>query len=198
MIYSDYDENGFKVFQTYSAMKNHFTVDKYDYFKYNGKVSVKFNSFKARRDRHMFNKMASYNDYRDIILANLVNDPKKWIGDIADKEGLSIYREWRKTQDNLTRVFTDDLKKMNEDNFKSNFKVIGGNQPMLVKLALRKQIHLETFAILMDITKVSKYWKENIDDPILTPKLITKAEKYHGFLDYNQEKMLEAIDNVFL
>lgn len=197
MVYDENDAKGFNVYQKYSALKNHFTLDSYDYFKYNGKVNIKFDSYQKRRDKYMFNKMSSYTDYENIILANLVDDPKKWIGDISDKEGMKVYREWVKIQDSITRIFISDLQHLDQDNFKDNFRVVNGQQPKVVKLALRSQIHLETFAILLDLTKTSSYIKEKVNDPVLTPKLITKAVNYHPFLKYDEKKMIGALDNVF-
>ena len=36
---------GFEVYKTYLALKQHFTKQEYDYFKYNGKVRANENSF---------------------------------------------------------------------------------------------------------------------------------------------------------
>ena len=41
---------GFKAYKLYLAVKNHFTTS-YDYFKYNGKVNAKEDSFLKRRDK---------------------------------------------------------------------------------------------------------------------------------------------------
>ena len=48
----------FEVYQTYLSFKNHFTKEKYDYFKYSGKTNASLNSFNKRRDKYFFEKMS--------------------------------------------------------------------------------------------------------------------------------------------
>ena len=38
----------------YLAMKNHFTQEEYDFFKYNGKINAIKESFLSRKDRYQF------------------------------------------------------------------------------------------------------------------------------------------------
>lgn len=197
MLTDDYDANGFKVYQKYIALKNHFMLDNYDYFKYNGKVRVTFDSFKNRKDKYHFNKLSTYAVYDEIILANILKDNKAWIADIVDREGLQKYREWKKIQNSLTRSFKEDLLKLDMESFEKNFEVKGNQPPIIVKLALRSKINLETFSILQNITGLSGFWKEKVGDPILTPKLVNKAEKYHPFIEYDKKKIIEMIDQVF-
>ena len=48
----------FECYKTYVAMKQHFTKDKYDYFKYGGKSRASATSFKGRKDRYFFERMS--------------------------------------------------------------------------------------------------------------------------------------------
>ena len=41
----------FEVYTTYLAMKKHFTDQKYDFFKYNGKTRSSVGAFNKRRDQ---------------------------------------------------------------------------------------------------------------------------------------------------
>ena len=50
---------GFEVYKVYLALKQHFTKQEYDYFKYHGKVRANENSFEQRRDRYFFKKLAT-------------------------------------------------------------------------------------------------------------------------------------------
>lgn len=197
MLTDDYDANGFKAYQKYIALKNHFALDNYDYFKYNGKVKVTFDSFKNRKDKYHFNKLSTYADYDEIILANILKDNKAWIMNIVDRDGLQKYREWKKIQNSLTRSFKEDLLKLDMESFEKNFEVKGNQPPIIVKMALRSKINLETFSILQNLTGLSGFWREKVGDPILTPKLVKKAEKYHPFIEYDKKKIIEMIDQVF-
>ena len=48
---------GYNAYKTYVALKNHFTSDSYDYFKYKGRVRVKEESFLKRKDKFYFEKI---------------------------------------------------------------------------------------------------------------------------------------------
>ena len=50
---------GFDVYKTYLAVKLHFTSDTYDYYKYDGKVNAKLDTFTKRKDRYFFHKLST-------------------------------------------------------------------------------------------------------------------------------------------
>ena len=43
-----------EVYQSYLAFKNHFTKEKYDYFKYGGRSRASEGAFNKRKDRYFF------------------------------------------------------------------------------------------------------------------------------------------------
>ena len=49
---------GFDAYCLYLAVNNHFHTDSYDFFKYNGKVSAKLESFLKRKDKYHFAKLS--------------------------------------------------------------------------------------------------------------------------------------------
>ena len=82
----------FECYKTYVAMKQHFTKDKYDYFKYGGKSRASATSFKGRKDRYFFERMSRKKSDEQIVqyfISNFVSteDPSKvWIGEIIQME----------------------------------------------------------------------------------------------------------------
>ena len=42
--------------------------------------------FENRKDKFFFFKLAKRNDYKEFLLANMVNNPDVWIGDLIDSE----------------------------------------------------------------------------------------------------------------
>ena len=50
---------GFDVYKTYLAVKLHFASDTYDYYKYDGKVNAKLDTFTKRKDRYFFHKLST-------------------------------------------------------------------------------------------------------------------------------------------
>ena len=72
----------FEAYKIYTAVKNHFVLDSYDYFKYNKKINLSYNSFLNRRDKIFFAKLGKRKeDYlEDFLVSNFLHDPKMWIG----------------------------------------------------------------------------------------------------------------------
>ena len=197
-IFEQNDSKGYTVYSKFLALKQHFTLDKYDYFKYKGKVRGTFDSFKTRRDKYYFNKLHEVLYYEDIIVANMIKNPKVWIGELLDDNtGIQVYREWKKRVDGLTYLLTNELKKLDQENFIENFRVVGKQPPNIVKLALQKKISLETLAILIDVTNTYEYMVENMDDIIIAVPLVKKAKKYLPFIKYDKNKVHEAIERSF-
>jgi len=64
--------SAFECYKEYVALKNHFTQKSYDYVKYNGKTSVKADSFNSRKDKIFFEKLAKHKDPKGFLIANLV------------------------------------------------------------------------------------------------------------------------------
>ena len=50
----------FEAYKLYTAIKNHFTTESYDYFKYNGKVRASEHTFETRKDKYMFYKLSKH------------------------------------------------------------------------------------------------------------------------------------------
>jgi hypothetical protein len=78
-------------FKEYLSLKNHFTKDSYDYFKYNGKVRTNLSSFEKRKDKIFFHKLAKHENVHGFLVANLVHNPKTWIKELAYSEEAERY-----------------------------------------------------------------------------------------------------------
>jgi hypothetical protein len=186
------NEKSFDAYKEYLALKRHLYSDDYDYFKYSGKVKTSFNKFQTRKDVYFFNKIASKQNYRDIILANLLKDKSIWVGDIISSDGLEIYSDWKKRIDSLSYIFKSDLNKLDED-YKSNFLVINGQHPKLLTLYLQKQITLESFAILIHISKAYDYLMKEMVDKFLGCDIVKLSKKYKPFLEIEEKKFSNMI-----
>ena len=72
----------FDAYKCYLSLKNHFTKDKYDYHKYNGKTRATVQSFYKRKDRYWFEKLSrskSDKEVVDFFVSNFITctDPSK-------------------------------------------------------------------------------------------------------------------------
>lgn len=187
----------FDLYIYYLALKSHFTRDSYDYFKYGGKVSASNRSFEGRRDKYFFDKLAKRRDAREFLLANVVEDPRRWIGDIVNGEGSeSTYTAWAKRNQSLTYVFTDELGKL-DDAFDDNFQVEQGTHPLLLKLYLRKQISLETLIILIHMTGCYAKWQKRMEYDPIWAEIAMKVRKYQPFLKYDIAKLKKIVVDKF-
>ena len=103
-----------EVYKTYLAFKNHFTKEKYDYFKYRGRSRASTAAFHKRKDRYFFEKTSrKYPDeeVKQFFVANFVesSDPQSlWIGTIA-RTGDTTYSAWQKRQQSLYYKFTQEV-----------------------------------------------------------------------------------------
>ena len=99
-----------EVYKTYLAFKNHFTKEKYDYFKYRGRSRASTAAFHKRKDRYFFERMSrkkTEQEIQNFFLANFTQtfDPQGvWIGLIIDS-GEKTYTKWSEQMNNLFEVF---------------------------------------------------------------------------------------------
>lgn len=190
-------EASFHTYIEYLALKRHFTNDTYDYHKYSGKVSASYNSFQTRNDAFYFYKLSKLPEVKNLLLSNLVKNPSIYIRDLCDDTAETVYLDWKKRIDGLSYHLSSDLNKLKED-YKSNFVIpIDGQHPHLMSLFLQKQISLETFAILTNISNTLEYWSKEIVDKTISPELIRKSKKYYPFLEFDRKKIQKIIKDQF-
>lgn len=190
------NRNSYNVYITYRALEKHFTEKKYDFFKYHGKVNTPYDKFQTRKDVFYFAKLSKEHDWKNILLSNILDNPKKWIGEIADEEGKRVYLEWKSKVDSITYNVEKELSKLKDD-FQDNFVSNNGDHPHLLSLFLQKEISFETFTVLSHITKVFAYWDEKVLDKIVACDIFVKSKKYHGFLEYDEKKIRKLIEKRF-
>jgi hypothetical protein len=190
------NEASFRTYIDYLALKKHFTTKNYDYHKYRGKVKASFESFRVRSDVFFFYKLSKKDDPHNILLANIVANPKIWIRDILEDSGQEIYSSWEKKIQSLTYLFKTDLSMLNDD-YKSNFVVVDGQHPRLMTLYLQKKISLETISILASISKVLGYWDQEIVDKVVASDIITQIRKYYPFLTIDEKKFSQIVKERF-
>lgn len=188
-------EQGFIAYRDYLAIKRHFTSS-YDYFKYNGKVNVSHESFQTRRDTYQFQRLAKKRDYKNLILSNIVQTPKLWVGALLEEQANEVYLSWKKRTDSITRHVQDSLSKLDDD-FQTNFVSNRGQYPLLIELYLQKELSLETITILTKLTNSSSYWSKTVVDKVVFPDIVTKIDKYHPFLIYSTDNIKKVVRNHF-
>jgi hypothetical protein len=189
---------GFEAYKIYLAIKMHFTSKTYDFFKYEGRVSATEASYQKRKDKWFFIKLAKCKDPYDVVLANLITNPKKWIGNIVDDQGMQVYQDWLLRKESLTYMVKLDLNNLDED-FLSNFNVPENQHPNILKLYLSNKISLETLIILLDISEKYEYIDSHLADDVVWTEVRNLYFKYKPFIEYDRSKIQKLLvdQNIF-
>jgi len=189
----------FESYKLYNALKLHFESS-YDAVKYNFKSNVTPNSFFKRKDKYFFAKLGRKHngELKDYYVANF-KAGKSYIGDMMDEEGEQNYREHKRIQESIHRVFSIDINRLTEENvsFDYLFKTGDNAHPLVVKLWLQEEISLETVVILNAIFKFIDRESKNISDTIIWPDTRRLIEKYEPFVNFNRDKCLSLLTKGF-
>ena len=177
----------FECYKTYVAMKQHFTKDKYDYFKYGGKSRASATSFKNRKDRYFFERMSRKKSDEQIVqyfISNFISteDPSKvWIGEII-QNGETNFQDWQKRNQSLAYVFGDEIERVFKGSSFDSYFDGNGQHPKILKEYLKGEISIETLVILDKILGYVERFDKKILDPIWDAVSL-KIKKYKPFLN---------------
>jgi len=188
--------SGYYTYVTYMALKQHFTTDKYDFIKYDGKIRTNVNTYEKRKDRFFFDKLSKKRDCENIMLSNMIVNPKIWVGDLLSPEANDIYINWLRRQESLTYIVSNNMDELN-DNFDSNFIVKDGQYPVVINKQLKSEIEIETLVILTKLVGCLEYWDRKISDTIFWPTIRRLIVKYEPFIQYDLEKIRKIVVNKF-
>ena len=189
--------SAFECYKEYLALKNHFTKPDYDYFKYNGKLKLKVTSFDKRKDKLFFQKLAKHPDVHSFLIANLAENEKAWIRELAYSEvAEKVYKDWIKRQQSLSYVFKQELGNL-DTRFNENFICKNNEHPFLLKLYLGKQISLDTLCLLLEMSGAKKHWDSKMQYDLVWDSLKTKVEKYIPFIKCDKDKIKNIVLDYF-
>ena len=189
--------DAFEAYKLYLALKNHFTSKTYDYFKYGGRTKASRTTFEKRSDKYFFHKLSKRKDPVEFLVSNFVYSGDNWIGDLVhNSESERLYKQFLKVKESLSYTFSNDLDKL-ESEFDSNFLVVDGQHPLLLKLLLRNEITIETFVILDELVSFSRKWSRRIEETVVWPQVNLKCKKYRQFLEFDRDKMKKIVLDKF-
>ena len=188
--------SAYNVYETYLALRQHFTNPNYDYFRYSGKVRTNIDSFNKRRDRYFFEKLSRKKTESEIVnyfVSNFIqsSDPSKmWVGELKTN-GDENYLNWKTRTQSLSYRFKQELNSLTEKVhlYEALFSE-NGSHPVIIKQYLGGKVSIETLVILDDLTSFMN--KLNADDVVIS--LVThKVKKYRPFLSYDKEIFIQEI-----
>jgi hypothetical protein len=172
------------------AMKNHFSKPDYDFIKYSGKIKTTSAAFEKRKDRFLFQKLSKQKDVKNFLVANFVKKGAKiWINELVnDQESDRIYIEWKRKQESLTKMYSDELELLLEQ-FDANFTTKSVNHPHLFKLCMSNRISIETVMILNSMLGFFSSWSKHMKDDPLWEEFKFRCIKYEPFFHFDVKRM---------
>jgi hypothetical protein len=193
MSFTVNEAGGFEAYEMYHGLKLHFTSN-YDYVKYNGKTNVNKQQFMLRKDKFQFYKLSrkyKRDELFGFYVANMLVNPKIWVGELLTEDADSEYKVWQKTQQSISYVFEQDLHSLFDsvNNPEELLKVVDGQYPLLYTLYTQGKSTKETLIILNEILNFMPMWVKKVDDDIIFPEFIKSCEKYKPFLNYDKVKL---------
>ena len=192
---------GFDAYCLYLAINNHFYSDSYDYFKYNGKVSAKLESFMKRKDKYHFAKLSrKYNDeLKDFLVANF-SKKKYYVRDLLEMECEKNYTEFKKRKQKLTYLITEEMRYL-FDKYKHIDFCIGikdGQHSNILREYLGGRIAAETLVAADKIFGIFNDYDTMVNENFIWPKTRKRLDSLAPFLELEDKKLQTVLQGIWL
>tara|TARA_Y100000310_G_C20304095_1_gene633152 strand:- start:20 stop:625 length:606 start_codon:yes stop_codon:yes gene_type:complete len=193
-------KEGYDAYCLYLAINNHFHSDSYDFFKYNGKVSAKLESFMKRKDKYHFAKLLRLygEELKDFLIANL-SKQKYYVRNLLEQECANNYKEFKKKKQKLTYTITEDMKYLS-DKYKHidvAFEIKNGQHSNVLREYLGGKINAETFIACDKVLNIFKDYDSMIQENFIWPREKSKLEKLTPFLELEHKKLLVILKGIW-
>jgi hypothetical protein len=184
--------SAFETYCLFLALKNHFTRDSYDFFKYNGKTNASSDSFMNRKDRFQFQKLSrkvSSEEMKDFIVANIIAG-KTWVGEFLDDDADDNYKKHLRIKQSLSYLFANELDVIFSDiRPTTTFRTYRDRYPTLFMSYLSGRVTIETMVILDHFVNYISKWDRVYTDDTIWSKHSILIKKYAPFLEYDKTKL---------
>ena len=192
---------GYDAYCLYLAINNHFHSDSYDYFRYNGKVSAKLESFMKRKDRYHFAKLArKYNDeLKDFLVANF-SKKKYYVRELLEMECEKNYIEFKKRKQKLTYLITEEMRYL-FDKYKHIDFCIGikdGQHSNILREYLGGRIAAETLVAADKIFGIFTDYDTMVSENFIWPKTRKRLDSLAPFLELEHRKLQTVLQGIWL
>ena len=192
---------GYDAYCLYLAINNHFYSDSYDYFKYNGKVSAKLESFMKRKDKYHFAKLSrKYNDeLKDFLVANF-SKKKYYVRELLEMECEKNYIEFKKRKQKLTYLITEEMKYL-FDKYKHIDFCIGikdGQHSNILREYLGGRIAAETLVAVDKIFGIFTDYDTMVSENFIWPKTRKRLDSLAPFLELEHKKLQTILQGIWM
>lgn len=190
-----------KAYQEYVALRLHFTQDKYDYFKYLGKVkTIKDSTFEARNDVFHFRRLERRykDDLTGFYVANM-SQGVRFIREMVTVEAEKRYVDWKRHMESITYRFKQDMQNVTE-NCKDVAKAwsTSGDHPEVLRLYLGGKLSIESLILSDRVLKFQDNWDSRISDTIIWPDVSRLMRKYGPFIKADTDVVKKTMRQVFV
>ena len=198
---------GFDVYKTYLAVKLHFASDTYDYYKYDGKVNAKLDTFTKRKDRYFFHKLSTRyakSDILDFFVANFLADSKRWIGNLLANDGRDVYLDYKKRKEAFAYHFKQECGTIAIDlgrrniSFNDGFIPPDGQHPRVLRLLIQRKISYQTAVVLDHFLGFTKNWDKEITEKVVWPEISLKVSRVKPFVNFNATECKLIMKDTFV
>lgn len=185
----------FEVYRYYLALRLHFTTDKYDAIKQQGRVRASRQAFMKRQDLLAIKRVSEqYSDKEvvDFLVSNFVTGDR-W-GGIFDVQAKERYTSWKKRMESLTYMFEKEVGKVtlfcekNNISFDQCFLSTKNQHPYIIKMYLRGDVSIETLVILNKLKDFVSSLDVELSEDLIWPDVSRIIKKYTPFLTFNKDK----------
>ena len=192
---------GYDAYCLYLAINNHFHSDSYDYFRYNGKVSAKLESFMKRKDKYHFAKLSrKYNDeLKDFLVANF-SKKRYYVRDLLEMECEKNYIEFKKRKQKLTYLITEEMRYL-FDKYKHIDFCIGikdGQHSNILREYLGGRIAAETLVAADKIFGIFTDYDSMVSENFIWPKTRKRLDSLAPFLELENKKLQTVLQGIWL
>lgn len=192
--------DAYSLFKTYVALKTHFTVEEYDFLKYDGKVRTTEVSFKKRKDFMMFYKASEWIPQKIVIpflVSHFITLNNFTIHFILENpvKSQKIFTSWKLRTEDILTSYQNDLKTIAQESnysWKDCIRQEEDDYPLLFKLVSSYKITPETYSLLDDLFNQTSKTYKGLDTDTLFQSMNLKYRKYRVFLSPTLEDILKV------
>ncbi|CAL9971747.1 DNA helicase loader [Vibrio phage D479] len=173
-------------------------LGKYDFKKYRLGLKVTSDAYNKRSDRVFFERLASkltLNECYQLMVSNFAANSNALSYEIAGADAYEFYLKHTGYLETFSQQFKNELRTVfelissSDKKFKDLFK--GEGHPVILQLALRNTISIETFIVLNRILKFVPNVDKTYGDDIIWHDFKTRASQYESLLSIDDDLSLQ-------
>jgi hypothetical protein len=185
----------FEVYRHYLALRLHFTTDKYDAIKQQGRVRASEQAFAKRNDLLAIRRVSETYSDKDVVnflVANFITGDK-W-GGVFDTEAKERFLQWKKRVESLSYIFEKEISllclEMEKQGkvFTDIFICSKNEHPYILKSYLRGSVSIETLVILNTLYNFVDSLNMVLNNDLMWPDISRIIKKYTPFLTIKKDR----------